>query len=131
MKKLLIIICALFIITGCETKEQKEFKTLEDDFVKDVTDYYNNNVVGREYPPFSCEKVTLSDMSLAGVDISKYTNSSCNISDVAAFVIVTDSSKPGDIKFDVIPNLNCGKMSSTVTSEQKSRNYCISSYFSE
>lgn len=128
MKKLFIFMCALVLLTGCNNKKEKEFKNLEESFTTTVSKYYEENIVGQVYPPYSCQKITISEMKDAGVSVNEYINKGCKTDTVAAFIIVTDSSNPSDIKYEVIPNLTCTDYSSTITDEQISKHQCLSTY---
>lgn len=129
MKKMLIILFTIVILTGCQSNQSQGFKDLEKSFVASVKEYYDNNINGVVYPPFSCTEVTINQMSDAGVSVDAYVNAGCNVDDTAAFVVVKDSSDPANIKYEIVPNLSCGDSSSTVTNSQKSLNQCVSSYF--
>lgn len=127
MKKIVVFMCALVLITGCSKKED-DYKKLEKSFVAAVSKYYDENIIGQVYPPYSCQTVTISDMKNAGISVDEYTKKGCDESTVSAFVIVKDSSDPANIKYEVIPNLTCKGYSSTITDKQKSSNQCISTY---
>lgn len=127
MKKIFIFMCAIVLLTGCGKKET-EFKKMEESFVTAVSKYYDENIVGQVYPPYSCQTVTISDMKNAGISVDEFTKNGCDETSVSAFVIVKDSSDPSNIKYDVVPNLTCKDYSSTITDSQKSSNQCISTY---
>ncbi len=130
MKKVFIFMCVALLLTGCGKKDD-EYKKLEESFVASVSKYYDENIVGQVYPPYSCQTVTISDMKDAGIPVDEYVKKGCDESSVSAFVIVKDSSDPSNIKYDVIPNLTCKDYSSTITDAQKSSNQCISTYLSK
>ncbi len=128
MKKILAVMFALLLLTGCGNKKEDEFKKLEESFTKAVSKYYEENLLGQVYPPYSCQKITLSEMKDAGVSTNDYTNKGCKTDTVSAFIIVTDSSNPSDIKYEVIPNLSCKDYSSTISDETISKHQCLSTY---
>ena len=132
MKKLFAILAVALVLTGCNNKKtEDEYKKLEDSFVKDVTTYYEENILGTIYPPFSCQKITIEDMKNAGISVNEYVNKSCDASRVSAVVVVTDDSDPENIKYEVVANLSCDDYTSTISDEVISKYQCISTYMSK
>lgn len=126
MKKVLVFICCLLLVSGCgNNKAEEKGKKLESNLTSMVSLYYQENIVGQFYPPFTCTKITIKEMKDAGVDVSEFEKAGCDASSVAAVVTVTDYSNPSDIKFQITPTLSCKDFSSTISEETKSTNKCL------
>lgn len=132
MKKFLVLFCAALLVTGCgNNKNTEEYTKLENNFKKDVATYYEENIMGQVYPPFSCQKITIDEMKEAGISVNEYTNKGCKTDSVSAIVVVTDDSDPANIKYEVVANLSCKDYSSKITNDMASKYQCLSTYVAE
>lgn len=110
MKKILIVVLPLLLLTGCG---KKDYSSLEKELTKQAGNYYETNIKDKVIMAGAQEnvqqKVTLEALEKTNVDISKFTKKKCDTKESYALVIYsTDDTGYQKGDYNVKNHLVCG-----------------------
>lgn len=110
MKKVLIVVLPLLLLTGCG---KKDYSSLEKQLAKDAGNYYETNIKDKVIMAGAQsnvqQKVTLEALEKTNVNISKFTKKKCDKTESYALVIYsTDDSGHQKGDYTVKSHLVCG-----------------------